>query len=423
MRRSRSVCVPTEASGTPSALNVDRFKCYDAQKPAGEPRFAERQVLLADQFESKLTRVIQPQRVCNAVDEDGQGMISPAAELHCYKIKAVGGQPKFVRRDVGAGNEFGSETLSAQKPTMLCVPSTRDVPAVCGDGFRDDGEQCDDGNTDSGDGCDAQCRLESCGNGNLDAGEECDDGAANGTDDCCSSTCERVDPDGDGICSRDDRCPADADNDSDADGYCIGDAFNPPAVGGGDPCSRGPAGSFLKPKLILNKLDGPPGAQKLTLKARLLVPSGGPAIAPDVYGMQLRITDAAGAIVLDARIPGGLYAGKGSVGWKVSGTPAKKWQFVDGANEPPLFGGIKKIVLSNSSGLMKISATGVDGTYPVAPGREPVRLAIELNDGAVPPGGAPGTDQCGETAFRSYPDVPSCRFSGGAAGNRKLTCK
>jgi hypothetical protein len=41
----------------------------------------------------------------------------------------------------------------------------------------------------------------------------------------------------------------------------------------------------------------------------------------------------------------------------------------------------------------------------------------------VPPGSTPGTDQCGETAFRVGPDNPSCRFSGGPTGARKLTCK
>ena len=423
-RRSRSVCVPAEADGTPSSLNIDRFKCYDAKKPAGEPRFSERQVLLADNFESKLTRVVKPMRVCNAVDENGEGMVNHGAELHCYKVKDVSGQPKFVRRDVDSSNEFGGERLLVQKPTVVCLPSTKEVPAVCGDGFKDPGEECDDHNTVSGDGCDSTCHLESCGNGTINPGEQCDDGAANGTNNCCSANCQLVDPDGDGICSRDDRCPADADNDSDHDGFCVGSAFNPPALGGGDPCSRGPAGNFIKPKVLFNKLDLGPGQQKLTVKALFQIPSGGPAIAPNAYGVHLRITDAANHLVLDEHIPGGLSTGKGSVGWKVSGSPANKWQFADQANTPPLYGGIKKITLSqSSSGVIKLSVTGVNGTYALAPGQEPITVAIALNDGAVPSGSTPGTDQCAETAFRVPPQSPACKFSGGPAGARKLKCK
>ena len=387
-RRSHSLCVPSEANGAPSTLNIDRFKCYDAQKPAGEPVFSPRQVLLTDLFESKLTRVVKPVRICKAVDENGEGVISPAAELHCYQIKDVSGQPRFVRRDVTSDNEFGSERLSVQKATVVCVPSTREVPAVCGDGFRDPGEECDDGNTVSGDGCDSTCHLESCGNGTVNSGEQCDDGAGNGSDDCCSATCQIVDPDGDGICSRDDKCPADADNDSDHDGYCVGAAFNPPALGGGDPCSRGASGQLQKPKLIINKLDAGPGGQKLSLKAAFRIPSGGPAIALETFGVHLRVTDAAGALIIDTHIPGGLSSGSGSVGWKVSGTPPSKWQFGDQANKPPLYAGIKKLDISNSSGLIKVGVTGVDGTYALAPGQEPLTVAIELNDDAVPPGSA-----------------------------------
>ncbi len=421
-RSPRSLCVPA-AIGAPSLPSLDRFKCYDARKPAGEPVFARRQLLLADAFESKLTRVVKPLRFCTAVDANGEGLMHHGAELHCYKIADASGQSKFVRRDVGTADEFGLETLTVQKPTVVCVPSTRDVPAVCGDGYRDLGEQCDDGNTRDGDGCDAACRLESCGDGVVNAGEECDDGAGNGTDDCCSAACERVDPDRDGICSRDDLCPADADNDSDHDGYCVADAFNPPALGGGDPCSRGPVGALDKPKLTLKKLDGGPRAQKLTLKTSFRIPSGGPPIAPDVYGVRLRLTDRAGAIVLDARIPGGRFGGTGSVGWKTDGTPPRRWQFVDAANEPPLYGGIKRLELDQAAGLVKVAVTAVAGTYAVAPGQEPLRVGIELDDGAEPPGGTPGIDRCGEMAFHAYPDRPACRFSGGPLSNRTLVCK
>ena len=182
--------------------------------------------------------MLSPESVCNSVDVDGTGRISPAAELHCYKIKQAPGQAAFDEgRSAGGQRVRAGERRRAEAEAPLRAVDARE-PAMCGDGFRDPGEQCDDGNLIPGDGCDAHCRLESCGNGVLNSGEECDDGAANGTDDCCSSLCQLVDPDGDGVCTRDDVCPADTDNDSDGDGYCVGTAFQPPAIGGDDPCSR-----------------------------------------------------------------------------------------------------------------------------------------------------------------------------------------
>ena len=143
---------------------------------------------------------------------------------------------------------------------------------ACGDGVQSSFEQCDDANLVSGDGCDANCTFTTCGNGVTAGPEQCDNGTSNGADLCCSATCQRVDADGDGVCDRDDVCPntadptqgntdgdiygnacdvcpSDVNNDSDNDRFCTGPTFNPPALGGSDPCSRtGTAGSWIKPK-------------------------------------------------------------------------------------------------------------------------------------------------------------------------------
>ena len=40
------------------------------------------------------------------------------------------------------------------------------------------------------------------------------------------------------------------------------------------------------------------------------------------------------------------------------------------------------------------------GTVPLRePEQVPLRLTVELNDTALPPGGTPGRDQCGEAVF------------------------
>ena len=293
---------------------------------------------------------------------------------------------------------------------------------MCGDGFRDPGEQCDDGNTTSGDGCSATCVLEACGNNVIDSGEQCDDGVGNGTDNCCSSLCQLVDPDGDGVCSRDDRCPADTDNDSDHDGYCVGTAFQAPAIGGDDPCSRiGGAGEWSKPKAIITKLDPPPGDEKLTLKGAFQIPTGGPTLAPQSHGVHLRIMGPTGQIVLEEHVPGGFYTAAVPTGWKLAGDPPTKFTYID-KTVPPARNGIKKIVITDKSakvpGLIAVTVNGDHGNYPLPIGDAPITVSLELNDTGTPQGSMPGTDQCGEAHFKLAPLAPTC-----TPGATKITCK
>ena len=421
LKKAKRICVPAGRDGVPAPINVDRFKCYFGKTPSGSPKFAPVNTVLADAFESKTDVVLSPESVCTSVDVDGQGVISPAAELHCYKIKQASGQLAFDKVDLQATNAFGPEALVAQKPKLLCVPSTRTQPAMCGDGFRDPGEQCDDGNTVSGDGCSATCQLEACGNNTIDSGEECDDGVGNGTDNCCSALCRLVDPDGDNICSRDDRCPADADNDSDHDGYCVGSAFQPPAIGGDDPCSRVGAGEWVKPKATLTKLDQPAGEQKLTVKGAFQIPTGGPPLAPQAHGVHLRITGPTGQIILEQHVPGGFYTAAVPTGWKLAGDPPTKFTYID-KTVPPVRNGIKKVVITDKSakvpGLIAVVINGDHGNYPLAPGEAPITVSLELNDTGNPQGSMPGTDQCGEAHFKLAPLAPTC-----TPAASKLTCK
>lgn len=429
VKKARLVCVPATSNGQASALHIDHFKCYTAKAANGSPHFTEQQAALADAFETKQTRVVAPETVCNAVDVDGGGTINPAAQLHCYGIRDVNGQARFARQDVQSANALASESLSIVKPRLVCVPSTRAAAPACGDGFLDAGEECDDHNTVNGDGCDSNCTLESCGNGIVDSGEECDHGAQNGADECCSSGCQLVDPDNDGTCNRDDVCPADADNDSDGDGFCLGLAFHPPKVGGGDPCSRPVGtGTWVKPKVQLSKLAPPPGDEKLSLKGAFIIPTGGPALALDLYGIHLRVLDAQKNVVIDERIPGGAYLASGQpIGWKIAGTPANKWTYIDKVNHPAAHNGIAKVIITNKSksvpGLVTVNIKGIDGTYALAPGQEPITVTVELNNQGLPAGGTPGTDQCGEVIFGTPPAVPACVFSGGTANDQKLKCK
>ena len=418
LKKVKRLCVPAGRDGVPASVNLDAFKCYSAKTPLGSPKFSTVDAQLTDAFEAKHDTVLSPESVCNSADVDGHSAISPAAALHCYKIKQASGQAAFERVTVNAADAFGTDKVQAQKPELLCVPSTRTQPAICGDGFRDPGEQCDDGNTVSGDGCDDQCRLEACGNGIVNSGEECDDGLANGSDQCCSSLCQRVDPDGDGICTRDDECPADTDNDSDHDGYCVGSVAHPPAIGTDDPCSRaGGAGDWIKPKVTFSKLDLGPGMEKVKITGAFQIPTGGPPLAPQMFGVHLRVLGPTGAIALDLHVPGGVYTTATPTGWKVANG---KFTYID-KSIPAVQDGIKKITLTDKSakvlGLITFVISGDHGTYGLAPGDSPITVSLELNDTANPQGSMPGTDQCGEVKFGTS-IAPSC-----VAGSTKLTCK
>jgi len=418
LKKSRRICVPTTQDGVASALHVDRFKCYTAVHPSGTPKFVQVTTTLGDEFGTTVVNVHGPESVCTSVDQDGLGVRDPAASLQCYTIRRAAKQPGFVGQRVVTANEFGSEHMAALKPSTICVPARRAAPPTCGDGFVDPGEQCDDGNTVSGDGCSASCKLEACGNGVVDGSEQCDDGAGNGTDDCCTTLCRLVDPDGDGICSRDDICPDDADNDSDHDGYCVGPTFHPPALGGGDPCSRsGGAGDWTKPHVVMTRLDQPAGTQKLSIKGAFEIPIGGPPLTPPTRGVHLRIVGHNGDLILDEHLPPGVFSAATPVGWKAG---SATFTYVD-KTVPPLHNGIKKLVVGDHSqrtpGLVTLAVSGDHGRYAVTDADLPLTVEFELNDTGTPSGAIPGIDQCGQAAFEMPPLQPSCTLA-----SAKLTC-
>jgi cysteine-rich repeat protein len=314
----------------------------------------------------------------------------------------------------------------------------------CGDGLQQAGEACDDGNDVDGDGCDTNCTATGCGNGVVTAGEACDDGAGNGSDGCCTALCQLVDADGDGTCDRDDvcaavadptqgdrdrdgkgdacdRCPDDLVDDPDGDGFCLGAAFAAPALGGSDPCSRTGGTTLTSASASFTSLDQGAGSQHMHLKGRIAVGAPVPRIAPDRFGIHVRVTDRNGALVVDEHLPGVPISDATKQGWRAVGNPATKWLWVDN-NTPVGHNGIDNVTVQAVNGVpdtYDLDISAQTGTYGLTPGREPVTVGIELNDSAVPPGRTPGRDQCGEIAFGVPPASPSCRFE---KNDTTLTC-
>lgn len=191
-------------------------------------------------------------------------------------------------------------------------------------------------------------------------------------------------------------------------------------------------------KLQLSNLNGPPGDRKLAWAGRF-TPAGNQAIAPQVDGVHLLITDSSGDI-LDLSIPGGIVGSHPSTpcddgdGWKVSGSTflyRNGSDFVDGACTVSAQG-IEKIVIKDRRDLggdIQFKVTGKDGSY--APTLPPVSLQATLALAAQP---APGTaslaamsGQCAELRWLAPISLsrpaPYCALSPSSGATRKLTCK
>jgi len=128
--RPDSLCNPAAKDGIPLSEDSDpnHFKCYKVRPSGG--RFQERTVTVADQFETKVTRVIKPLLLCNPVDKNGEGIPDPSCHLVCYRIRDAIGQTRFPGAMVTVEDQFTTEDLrtftgECRKAGYLCVPSSK----------------------------------------------------------------------------------------------------------------------------------------------------------------------------------------------------------------------------------------------------------------------------------------------------------
>jgi hypothetical protein len=106
---------------------LDHFKSYKTKQVGA--KFDPRRVVLTDQFNTERVNVVRPEAFCAPVDKDGSGINDPSAHLACYKIRDVRGDefPKFERRRVEVGDQFGTHSLLLKKTRTLCLPSSKTV--------------------------------------------------------------------------------------------------------------------------------------------------------------------------------------------------------------------------------------------------------------------------------------------------------
>jgi hypothetical protein len=160
-------------------------------------------------------------------------------------------------------------------------------------------------------------------------------------------------------------------------------------------------------RLTLGRIGPPPNDDKLKLKGRMTVPQT-PAIDPVALGARILVQDAGGGAVFDVAVPAGAYDAGSGIGWKTLGSG---WQYRHRTG----LQGLTKLTVkrASASGLLTVSASGKNGSFPVAAGQLPVRFTIVV-EGAIGENG-----QCGEATFTS-PAAPRCVLS---ATGSTLKCR
>jgi hypothetical protein len=205
-------------------------------------------------------------------------------------------------------------------------------------------------------------------------------------------------------------CPADALVDDDGDGVddgvdnCLGVANGSQADGDGDglgdacdPCTNLVPVFASASRLKLTKQLTPAGDDGLLFKGIVTVPTT-PAIDFVANGVRVLVTDASGAVVVDALVPPG-------TGWKANGSRTR-WRFASSAG----VAGISKIRIAgraSAPGTLKFSVKGKNGAFTVSPDALPVRGIFVVDTPLAT------TGQCGEA-------TPACRI---VAKGKTIVCK
>jgi hypothetical protein len=115
---SQLLCVPSEKNGVRSTLNLDHFKCYEAESD----KAVSKNVNLTDQFGAEKVLVGKPGLFCDSVDKNDGGIKNPTANLTCYKIDTEDTDEQS--RTVVVKNQFGAGNLTVGDSQLLCVPGT-----------------------------------------------------------------------------------------------------------------------------------------------------------------------------------------------------------------------------------------------------------------------------------------------------------
>jgi hypothetical protein len=120
----RELCVPTEKLIAPGPIDGDHYRCWEASGPIGTSLGIP--VSLVDQFQGFGTTVLEPFRLCNPVDKNGEGIQDADTHLVCYTIEPEG---QGLGLSIPIQNQFFAlAEIDLDQPFAVCAPSTKDVP-------------------------------------------------------------------------------------------------------------------------------------------------------------------------------------------------------------------------------------------------------------------------------------------------------
>ena len=118
------LCVPTEKLIAPGPIDGDHYRCWEASDPSGSSLGIG--VDLVDQFQGFATSVMDPYRLCNPVDKNGEGIQDEDSHLVCYTLQPQGSQ---LGIPIPVQNQFFSlANIDVNEPFALCAPSVKTVP-------------------------------------------------------------------------------------------------------------------------------------------------------------------------------------------------------------------------------------------------------------------------------------------------------
>jgi hypothetical protein len=164
----------------------------------------------------------------------------------------------------------------------------------------------------------------------------------------------------------------------------------------------GCAALTTKPRLKLARVD-----PDLEFADDVLVLKGEGALRRDAFqqfdpvttGVAVAVLDPDDTVVRSMSLPGGVFAGGGTVGWKLN-KRGDRWLYLDKRAEP--VNGIRKVGIQLREGkgadVVKVRVIGKKGDYPVSAASATRAVAVDLV----------GPSECVEARFHAS----TCRFKG-----------
>src|SRR5436309_1731640 len=122
-------CQSGVCTGTPDPdVCADDFLCYKVKSANAFVTITG--VNLSDQFVTNVNYDLKGKDLCTPANKNSEGVHDSATHLRSYKIKAVTGPPRFLKRHVKITNQLpvpGGQFLDVVKPDLLYVPTSKSL--------------------------------------------------------------------------------------------------------------------------------------------------------------------------------------------------------------------------------------------------------------------------------------------------------